>query len=109
MEAIVKHRHINTTFSHADDGDNGERYNGHLTVRFRWGDFAPNGRNPLIHKEIGQLVKEIKPILIEKGLSKGFVVNCGWGEWKDVTFQYVKKENCQAIFDEVIKLAKKLL
>jgi len=102
MKAIVNYKYIDTRFSHSDNG--GESYDGHLTIRFRYGAYGKDGSNPLAHKQLGQMVKEIEPILIEKGLSKGSVVNCGWGEWKDVTFQYVKKENCQQIFDEVVKL-----
>jgi hypothetical protein len=106
MEAIVQYRNINTTFSNSKNG--GEQYDGHLTIHFRYGEFSPNGRNPLAHKELDQMVKMIKPIIEDLGIGRS-VVNCGFGEWKDVTFQYVKKENCQQIFDEVVKLFTKLM
>jgi len=95
MKAIINNRHINTSFSHTDGQEN---YDGHLTVHFRWGDYYPKGRNPLAHKEIDVLVKTIKPIINTKSIGRS-VVNCNWGEWQDVTFQYVKKENSKKIFD----------
>ncbi len=108
MEAEINFRNINARFSHSSGSNEG--YDGHLTIYVRWDGFYPMGRNPLVHKELKELVKRIKPILIEKGLSKnGSVVNCSWGEWKNVTFQYVKEENQQAIFDEFIKIAKELI
>jgi hypothetical protein len=95
MEAIIKNRYINTSFSHSDGQYN---YDGHLTVHFRWGDYYPLGRNPLAHKQIDELVQTIKPIIREASIGDS-VVNCNWGEWEDVTFQYVKKENIKKIFD----------
>ena len=94
METIVNYRHINTSFSKTE----GEMYDGHLTVHFRWGDYFPRGRHPLAHKELGELVKKIKPILFDASICNS-VVNCSWGEWKDVTFLYIKEENKQKIFD----------
>ena len=108
MESIINFRNINANFSHSSGVNNG--YDGHLTIYVRWDGFYPMGRNPLAHEELKELVKRIKPILIEKGLSKnGNVVNCSFGHWKDITFQYVKEENQQKIFDEFIKLAKELI
>lgn len=104
MKAEINYRKINTTFSN----DVGKTYDGHLTIHFRWGEFYPNGRNPLAHKEIGEMVKQIKPELIRRGIGSS-VVNCNFGEWEDVTFQYVKKENIEEIFNLTCKLFKKSL
>lgn len=103
---IVNYRNINTTFSLSKNG--GIDYDGHLTVHFRWGEYYPKGDNPLAHEKLAKLVKLIQPIIKEMGIGNS-VVNCNWGEWKDLTFQYIKLENTQKIFDEVIKLAKELL
>jgi len=99
MKSIVNHRYISTSFSESIN----ENFDGHLTVQFRWGDYAPKGRDPLAHYRLGKLVKEIKPILRDLNIQDS-VVNCNWGEWKDITFQYIKKDDIEIIFNKCVEL-----
>lgn len=108
MKRKIGYRYLSTHFSYNDDGNNGARYDGCLTIKFRYGGYDTKGRNPLMHKQIKQIITDIRPFLQANDLPC-FVVNCEWGEMTEITFQYVKEINSKFIFDEVIKLTKKYL
>jgi|GEM_PF-3756887 len=101
MEATIRYRSITTEFNKTKEVN--DRYDGSFTIKCDW-----QGRNPLLHKQLKVLANEIKPILFEKGI-KSIPMNCNWGEWRNMTFQYVKEDDCQFIFDTFVSLLSDIL